>query len=160
EASIAFEEVARRYRTAPEAAEAALQAVGCFGKMKSLTEKGSSFDRNEYERALKYLRENFKANGVAEFLAGKQFQEEQRYEEAAQAYEKVTPDAALLYDEALYSASVCRYLVAQGILKDKKDPKAAFDATMANLKKATDYYQDKSVAVDEARKLKRKHFDA
>ncbi|MEZ0228369.1 MAG: tol-pal system YbgF family protein, partial [Planctomycetota bacterium] len=159
EAAIGYEEVCRRYKDSKVAGEAARGRVNCYNILR--LRAPNAHDRKEYEEALKFLTESFpnEGKGFGDYLLALQYQEEGKFEDAAKSYDKVPADAGDMYDKSLYTASLCRYLLAMQQVKDKKDPKDTLNVTAANLKKAIDFFA-KNEGVTDDRKKKRFDLDA
>lgn len=159
EAAIAYDEVCRRYKDSKVAGEASRGVVNCYNFLRLRAPNGH--DKAKFDDALKFLTDNFQneSKGFGEYLLALQYQEDKKFEEAAKYYDKVPPEAGDIYDKSLYTSSLCRYLLAQDLLKEKKDAKDSLNATVSGLKKALEVFA-KNDGVADDRKKKRFDLDA
>ncbi|MBI3099886.1 MAG: hypothetical protein HYY93_16870, partial [Planctomycetes bacterium] len=114
EAAIAFEIVYRKYRSRPEAAEAAYRCAQCFSKMKAIS--ASEFDKNHYLEALKALSSpEFKDSPYqnnAQLIVAESKEDAGDYLPAAQDYLSI-PKGAEVYETALSRVGRCYFLHAE-----------------------------------------------
>lgn len=133
EASLAYEEVGRRFPgTKDLAAQAALSLVKCAEQLRA-TLPGPESDRAcESALALLAERDPNAAKGLAPYLLGRHLLEAGKPLEAADAFDKVEASAGRLHDEALLFSAQARWVGARG----KGDPvktAAALEVAVAAL---------------------------
>jgi hypothetical protein len=159
EAAIAYEEVIAKFGDSKVAGQAAQEAVNCYLQLKSRVP--NEHDKGKYDSSLKVLTDKYpnEGKGFGDYLLGRELQEENKYDEAAKYFEKVPPEAGEMYDKSLYTASVCRFALAQQQLKEKKDAKQLLSDTAANLRKTIETL-GKNDGISDDRKRSRKDLDA